>query len=68
MTCNHARPLALSPTSLCSFADHTMVNMSPPGPVIIGSTSPSTAAAVTAASMALPPCSSTANPAALAKG
>src|SRR5438552_14346723 len=63
-----ARPLALSPYSLRSLADHTMANMSPPMPVIGGSTTFSTAAAVTAASTALPPRSSTARPAAVASG
>src|SRR2546425_920468 len=42
--------------------------MSPPTPVIIGSVTLSTAAAVTAASIALPPRSSTASPAAVASG
>src|SRR5438445_8522990 len=63
-----ARPLPLSPYSRRSLADHTMANMSPPIPVICGSTTLSTAAAVTAASTALPPCSSTARPAAVARG
>src|SRR5882762_6750047 len=63
-----ARPLLLSPYSLRSVADHTMANMSPPIPVIGGSTTLSTAAAVTAASTALPPRSSTARPAAVASG
>src|SRR3989442_473050 len=39
-----ARPLALSPYSLRSLADHTMAKMSPPMPVIGGSTTFSTAA------------------------
>ncbi len=63
-----ARPLALSPTSLWSLADQNSANMSPPGPVIIGSTKPRTAAAVTAALNAFPPRSRTASPAALASG
>jgi hypothetical protein len=42
--------------------------MSPPIPVIWGSTTLSTAAAVTAASMALPPRSRTLSPAAVASG
>src|SRR5437660_1128105 len=63
-----ARPLLLSPYSLRSVADHTMANMSPPIPVIGGSTTLSTAAAVTAASTALPPRASTARPAAVARG
>src|SRR5207247_2486070 len=62
------RPLALSPYSLWSFADQTRANRSPPIPVIGGSTTLSTAAAVTAASMALPPRSSTPRPAAVASG
>src|SRR5881398_1649447 len=61
-----ARPLEFKPYSLRSLADHTMANMSPPIPVIIGSVTFSTAAAVTAASMALPPRWSTATPAAVA--
>ena len=63
-----ARPLEFRPYSLRSFDDHTRANMSPPMPVIIGSVTLSTAAAVTAASTALPPCSSTARPAAVASG
>ena len=63
-----ARPLALIATSRCSFATHTVANMSPPMPVIIGSVTDSTAAAVTAASIALPPACSTASPAELASG
>src|SRR5438876_10295183 len=63
-----ARPLPLSPYSRRSLADHTMANMSPPIPVICGSTTLSTAAAVTAASTALPPRASTARPAAVARG
>ncbi len=43
-------------------------NMSPPTPVIIGSTTESTAAAVTAASIALPPFSSTRIAAEVASG
>ena len=62
------RPLALSPYSLWSLADQTMANRSPPIPVIGGSTTLSTAAAVTAASTALPPRWSTARPAAVASG
>src|SRR2546430_1406438 len=62
------RPLALSPYSLWSLAAQTMANRSPPIPVIGGSTTLSTAAAVTAASTALPPRSSTARPAAVASG
>ena len=50
-----ARPLALSATSFCSFASQTIANMSPPMPVMCGSVTLSTAAAATAASMALPP-------------
>lgn len=45
-----------------------MANMSPPMPVIIGSATLRTAAAVTAASIALPPRSSAAKPAAVASG
>src|SRR5207253_2217873 len=63
-----ARPLPLSPYNRRSLADHTMANMSPPIPVICGSTTLSTAAAVTAASTALPPRASTARPAAVARG
>ena len=63
-----ARPLALRATSFCSLATQTIANMSPPIPVIIGSTTLSTAAAVTAASIALPPCCSTSRPAAVASG
>ena len=50
-----ARPLALSPTMRCSSASQMIANMSPPTPVIIGSTTLSMAAVVTAASIALPP-------------
>ena len=50
-----ARPLALSATRCFSLALQMSANMSPPMPVIIGSTTESTAAAVTAASIALPP-------------
>src|SRR2546429_7331667 len=63
-----ARPLEFKPYSLRSLADHTMANMSPPIPVIIGSATLSRAAAVTAASTALPPRWSTARPAAVASG
>src|SRR4051812_43817403 len=45
-----------------------MANRSPPAPFIVGSTTESTAAAVTAASMALPPSCSTLSPAAVASG
>src|SRR3954467_12655426 len=45
-----------------------MANRSPPGPFIVGSTTERTAAAVTAASMALPPDWSTRSPAAVASG
>ena len=45
-----------------------MANMSPPMPVIMGSTTLSMAAVVTAASIALPPRWSTANPAPVARG
>ena len=62
------RPLALSATSRRSRASHTMANMSPPMPVMCGSVTLSTAAAVTAASMALPPARSTSSPAADASG
>jgi len=50
-----ARPLALRPWILWSFAEYTIAKRSPPGPFIVGSTTDSTAAAVTAASIALPP-------------
>ena len=50
-----ARPLAFSATSFCSLASQTIANMSPPMPVMCGSVTLNTAAAVTAASMALPP-------------
>ena len=49
------RPLALSADQPLSLADQISANMSPPIPVMCGSTRLSTAAAVTAASMALPP-------------
>ena len=62
------RPEALRPTRRFSRADHRMANMSPPIPVMWGSTRLSTAAAVTAASMALPPFWSTASPAEVARG
>ena len=63
-----ARPLALSATSFRSFASHTMANMSPPIPVMCGSVTLSTAAAVTAASIAFPPCCSTSSAADDASG
>jgi hypothetical protein len=50
-----ARPLAFSATSFWSLASQTIANMSPPMPVMCGSVTLSTAAAVTAASTALPP-------------
>src|SRR6185503_9582914 len=45
-----------------------MANRSPPAPFIVGSTTARTAAAVTAASIALPPDCSTRSPAAVASG
>src|SRR5689334_14581836 len=63
-----ARPLALSATSLPSRASQARANMSPPIPVMCGSVTLRTAAAVTAASIALPPCRSTSSPAADASG
>jgi dolichol-phosphate mannosyltransferase len=62
------RPLALSPTRRRSRADQRIAKRSPPMPVMCGSTRLSTAAAVTAASTALPPRWSTAKPAAVASG
>lgn len=62
------RPLPFRPTNFFSLADQSRAKRSPPAPVIIGSTTLSTAAAVTAASIALPPRSSTASPAAVARG
>jgi len=63
-----ARPLAFSPMSFFSLPTQTTANMSPPMPTIIGSTTVSTAAAVTAASIALPPRCSTARAADVASG
>ena len=63
-----ARPAAFSATSFCSRASQTMANMSPPMPVMCGSVTLRTAAAATAASMALPPWRSTSSPAAEARG
>ena len=62
------RPLALSPRTCFVFASYTIAKRSPPGPFIVGSTTERTAAAVTAASIALPPCCSTRRPAADASG
>jgi len=62
------RPLAFNPYRFLSFADQTMANRSPPMLVMCGSTTASTAAALTAASMALPPRCNTSSPAALASG
>ena len=62
------RPLALSPSSLRSFAFQTIANRSPPGPQLIGSTRDSMALAQMAASMALPPAFRISTPAILAKG
>jgi hypothetical protein len=62
------RPLPFSPYSRAARADHTIANMSPPMLTMCGSTTVSTAAAATAASIALPPFCSTARPAALASG
>ena len=60
-------PLAFSPCSRPS-GSHTIANRSPPMPVIVGSTTARTAAAVTAASTALPPRRSTSRPADEASG
>ena len=62
------RPLAFSARSVFVFASYTIANRSPPMPVIDGSTTASTAAAVTAASMALPPSCMTFRPATDASG
>ena len=62
------RPVAFKPYSFLSRADQIIANRSPPTPVMLGSTTASTAAAVTAASTAFPPRSSTARPAAVASG
>ena len=62
------RPLESSPTSRPSSADHSSANMSPPIPVMCGSTTFSTAAAATAASTAFPPRSMTESAAQLASG
>ena len=63
-----ARPLALSPASRFAFGSYTIANRSPPIPFIVGSTTERTAAAVTAASIALPPSRITCRPAADASG
>ena len=62
------RPLESSPTSRPSSADHSSANMSPPIPVMCGSTTFSIAAAATAASTAFPPRSITEIAARLASG
>jgi len=49
------RPLALSPKSFFLSELHIIANRSPPTPQPVGSTSPSTAFAAIAASIALPP-------------
>ena len=61
-------PLAFSPRVRPLAASCTIANRSPPTPVIVGSTTDRTAAAVTAASIALPPFLNTSSPAAEASG
>ncbi len=61
-----ARPLAFSPWAVCP--SQTIAKRSPPIPVENGSTTHSIAAAVTAASTALPPSSSTRSAARVASG
>ncbi len=61
-----ARPLAFSPVS--SPSRQTSAKQSPPTPVDIGSTTHSTAAAASAASIALPPRSRARSPACVASG
>jgi hypothetical protein len=63
-----AQPLDASAYSFFSLADQTIANRSPPRPVLPGSTTPNTAAAATAASIAFPPSSKIRNPAAVARG
>jgi hypothetical protein len=58
----------LSPKTFRSFADHTSTMVSPPRPLIIGSASASMPAMATAASAALPPCSSTRRPTRVTRG
>ncbi len=62
------RPLAFSPKSFPLRASHTIAKRSPPTPQDIGSTTPSTAFAVMAASTAFPPLRRTAIAACTASG
>ncbi len=61
-------PLASRPTRRPASASHRMANMSPPMPVMCGSVTLSTAAAATAASMALPPSCRISRAVAVARG
>ena len=63
-----ARPLALRPSRRFSGARWMRAKASPPMPTMWGSTTLRVARAATAASTALPPCSSTRQPARLARG
>ena len=63
-----ARPLPLMALTDFSLLFQTRANRSPPTPVELGSTTFSVAAAVMAASVALPPSMSTCNPAMAASG
>lgn len=63
-----ARPLEFNAVRLPVFPSRTSAKRSPPTPVIVGSTTASVAAAVTAASTALPPSCRTWRPAADASG
>ena len=63
-----ARPLPLMARTDFSFSFQTSANRSPPTPVELGSTTLSAAAAVMAASTALPPSMSACSPAMAASG
>src|SRR5439155_2670455 len=62
------RPDPFRYLSFCSLADQYSANMSPPTPVLSGSTAASVALAQIAASMAFPPRRSTSSAAAEASG
>jgi hypothetical protein len=61
-------PLPLSPKTFFAFADQARIIVSPPRPLIIGSTTAIIPAMATVASKALPPCSSTRSPTCVANG
>ena len=63
-----ARPMAFRPCSFPVFGSHMIANKSPPMPLPVGSTTPSTALPAIAASTALPPSCKTSSAVCVASG